>query len=192
MNFDVREKMLITLACAAGILACGACTFKIPAPPLAPAINYSGIHSIGVDVSNLSASRHIDPSALARHIVASINENAKDTKVTAQAKEKTGIEDAVLKIVILDESATPVPQRTITRGQIWTIHVGLSATLKEKDGQVLWQEKEGNYRIQGFSKKPGEVDTPSVWKNFDAPQQLGSEMIRRMLFDEPPSYFSPR
>lgn len=188
------KKKLLTLACAVGILACGACMntwTPPPTPPLAPEIKASGIHSIGVEVINVSPSRHIDPSTLARSLVGSINVETKKTTVKAHTRKEPGTEDAVLKIAILDESVTHSPPQAISWGQLWTIHLSLSTTLTQKDGKVLWQEKEGNYQVPGFSRDPGQANPQYQWKDSDwrysnVAENLTFDLKRRILFAEPP------
>jgi len=178
------KRKLLTLACAVGILASGACfnTWGPPTPPLAPRIKSSGVHSIDVEVANLSQSQHIDPSTLARLVAESVNAYSRDTKVKAHARSNAGTEDTVLTITILDESAAHDPSRVLPSNMLpWSIDVSLSATLKQKDGQVLWQEKEDHYRVPSWSKA---VDTTYPWKDPSVSYSLSFDVIRRMLFAE--------
>src|ERR1035438_9069294 len=95
------EKKLLTLACAAGILACGAC-FLPPLPehhrppPLPARLALAGIQSIRVSVTNTSESHHLDPSDLALAVTKSINELTNETGVSAYDQRYAG--DAVLEI----------------------------------------------------------------------------------------------
>ena len=178
------KKKVRTLACAVGILACGACfnTWGPPTPPLAPRIKSNGVHSIDVEVTNVSESQHIDPSTLARLVAESVNAYSEDTKVKAHARSDARSEDTVLKITILDESAVRDPSRVLPSDMLpWSIDLNLSATLKQKDGQVLWQEKENHYRVQSWSKA---VDTTYPWKDPSVSYSLSYDVIRGMLFAE--------
>lgn len=178
------KKKLLTLACAVGILACGACfsTWGPPTPPLAPRIKSNGVHSIDVEVTNVSESQHIDSSTLARLVAESVNGYSNDTKVKAHARHEAGTDDTVLKITILDESAARDPSRVLPSDMLpWSIDVSLSATLTQKDGQVLWQEKEDHYRVPSWSKA---VETTYPWKDPNVSYSLSFDVIRRMLFAE--------
>ena len=101
---------LLTLACALGILACGAC-FLPPSqrnsnPSLPPTqIDLKGIRTIGVRVTNNSEWRHIDASALAHAIEVGINGYTKETGAKASALTATGQEDATIEIAIQSENA---------------------------------------------------------------------------------------
>ncbi len=179
----LKEK-LRTLACALGILECGACfnTWGSPTPPLAPRIKSNGVHSIDVEVTNVSGSQHIDSFSLARLVAESVNAYSRDTKVKAHVRSNAGSEDTLLTITILDETAVRDTSRVLPSDILpWSIDVSLSATLKQKDGQVLWREKEHHYRVPSWSKA---VDTTYPWKDSSVSYSLSFDVIRRMLFAE--------
>ena len=147
---------LLTLACALGILACGAC-FLPPSqrnsnPSLPPTqIDLKGIRTIGVRVTNNSEWRHIDASALAHAIEVGINGYTKETGAKAFALTATGQEDATIEIAIQSENAIleakPAPPGTSR----WSYKVTISATLTKHDGTVVWQETNLPYRSRPVS-----------------------------------------
>jgi hypothetical protein len=174
------EKKLLTLACAAGILACGAC-FLPPLPehqppPLPPRLSLQGIQSIQVSVTNASESHHLNPTDLAQSVIQSINEQATETGVSAY--DQRYARDAVLEIIVLSESATP----STTSDKKVSFMIGITATLTRQDGAVIWRETDAKYPFSYNLTSDRSADT---WQNAFLrtwlTNMLGTRLVHRMF-----------
>jgi|ERR1035438_1476691 hypothetical protein len=176
------EKKLITLACAIGILACGACFLPPlpehrppPPPPLPQRLALAGIQSIRVSVTNTSELHRLNPSDLARAVTKSINEQVNETGVSAYDQRYAG--DAVLEIQVLSESSKPFPSGQ--KGMVF--EVTISATLTRKGGDVMWRETSVAYPIACFFAQADSSDVrnePSV-RNW-VMSTLSNRLVNRM------------
>lgn len=191
-------KKLLTLGCALGILAFGAC-FPMPVgrqgpPPSAPVprppfqIDLTGVQSIRVMVTNLSETRHLDPSILAQAVTDQINMRSNVTGVIAHSVWEAGERDADLRIVIRSENGTPSSQLASPspdgthKADNWSFAFKLSATLNRRDEKVIWSETDSSYAI---SHMFGPADQTAMWKNvatYDmAPRVLSRRLVNRMF-----------
>jgi hypothetical protein len=128
----MRGKKLLTVGCAVGILAWGAC-FD---PPPRIRLNLQGSRRIVVRVTNTTETRHIDPAVLGPCIAHAVNSDLRG-KATAVVGGEPGPEDIVLNVTISKEEAQPDPfdkKPNVTR---WVFNVTLSASLNRSDGTVL-------------------------------------------------------
>ena len=177
------KKKLVTLACAIGILACGAC-FLPPLPehqPPPPRIELLGVQDIRVAAANVSELHHIDPSALAKAVANSIELRARETGVNASAQEGAGAAgDAVLAITVLDESATPSP----SSNKRLSLLINVSATLTRQDGAVIWRETDAAYP---FSYNLTSDHSEDAWQNAFLrtwlTNMLGTGLVHRMFHE---------
>jgi hypothetical protein len=176
------EKKLITLACAIGILACGAC-FLPPMPyhPLPPHLELQGIQSIRVEAANVSESHHLDPPVLANAVANSIELQARETGVSAYDRRYAGVGAAVLQINVLSESATT----SLSSDKRLSVVINVSATLTRQDGQVIWRETDAPYRF-GYNLRPD--DSEDVWQSAFlrtwVTNLLGTELVHRMFYGD--------
>jgi hypothetical protein len=129
------EKKLLTTACAAAILACGACFLPPPAyrPPRGPDLR--GVQSIRVEAENVSDSHHLDPSSLASAVATRINDLAGETRVAASSQKEAGVAQSVLHFSVLSESMSPYGSG---KGEL-LFKITISATLTKPNGEVAWQ-----------------------------------------------------
>jgi hypothetical protein len=101
------NKKLLTLACAAGILVCGACgMFDRPLPP--PMRLFVGIHTVRVVVTNKSATHQIDADGVQQAIIKELNMPSNQTHMRAvRAREHSrsaeGWRALVVPSIVLDE-----------------------------------------------------------------------------------------
>ena len=179
-------KKLITLACAAGILACGACFLPPPhmhTPPPPPVrLDLQGIGRIRVQVINASPTQHLDATQLANWLAGQIDAQAGRAAVTGFAAQQPGNEGAVLEVTILSES-TNLQSAPASNGQsIWEIQLSLTATLTRTDGQLVWRESDGNYRA---SRALLQEPEPDLWKEPVVQGWLtrgvGNRLVYRMM-----------
>ncbi len=187
-NAGMLEKKLITLGCAVGILACGAC-FLPPLPqhePMPPPVrlDLQGIRRIRVEVTNESQSHDLDPNALANWIEIRIDSQARRAGVkTFSQRDHASVDaDAVLKVAVLDESALPVRMRSNGSDEDWNFQVNISGVLTKKNGQVVWRETDGNYQ---FSHELTSLAAADILSQPDVRNWLtlavGRRLVARML-----------
>jgi hypothetical protein len=181
------SKKLVTLACAAGILACGACflpPLPVHGPPPPPLrLDLQGIHRIRVEVTDASATHHLDAPQLASWIASQITAQARRAGVTGFAAGQTSDEDAVLTVSILSESANLQSSVSTSDGkQNREIEVSLAAALTRRDGQAVWRESDGSYRASRLLAQEPEAD---LWKEPVVQGWLirgvGNRLVYRML-----------
>jgi hypothetical protein len=186
------EKKLVTLGCAVGILACGACFLpplperKPPPPPVL--LDFKGIQKIRLEVSNASESHHLDPEALAGWIEFRIDSDARRAGVKAfsQKNPASANADGVLKVNIVSETAAPQQGGASVAGEDWTFQIRLSAVLTKKDGEVVWSEPDGDYR---FSERHAATSAGDIliypevrnWLTLG----IGRQLVWRMLNGQP-------
>jgi len=176
-------KKLVTLACAAGILACGAC-FLPPLPqhqppPPAILIDLQGIQSIHVEATNISPSRHLDPDDLAGEAARAINAQSGKAGVSAHAGKEQGDADAVLQITVVNEDVELNPQVTPRGSRGANFYIKDSATLTRRNGVVLWRETEvRNLIFREISEAAG----GEVWKDPAQMNGLDSVLGYKLVF----------
>ena len=142
------KKKLVTLACAVGILACGACFLPplpehLPAPPPVQ-LELQGVHRIHVVVENASPAHHLDSDKLASWIAVRAKSLGRSKKVTAFGGPSAPDQDGELKVTVLSETATPAQNAKKDGSAEWTFQVNVSAELRNTAGVSVWRENAGN------------------------------------------------
>jgi len=175
------EKKLVTLVCAAGILACGAC-FLPPLPQHRPQppqvqLDLQGVQSIRVEVTNNSEPHHLDPSELAQAIANSINWRTKETGVNAHVQKEAG--DAILAITVLNESVTSETTPANGGAVRWTFEVKTSASLTKLNGQTLWHYTEADSRFSRNFALEGHAD---AWRDPVLQNWLLASLSQRLVY----------
>jgi hypothetical protein len=183
-------KKLLTLACAVGILACGACFLPPspepkPQPPPQVRIDLTGIRMIRVEVVNSSGTHHLNGADLASEVAGAITARfgarTGRPELRASTGDGQGVEDAVFKITILSESLVEeAPSAARVSGPFL---IGDSATLTRRDGVVLWQETNATNRI--YIPIPPS-DAGEMWKDLLVEKKLetvlANHLVLRMVF----------
>jgi hypothetical protein len=179
-------KKLLTLACAAGILALGAC-FLPPAPvfrppPPAPRIGLHGIRRICVTAANQAQSQHIDASYLAADIVRSIDERVDRHFLRASAACNPS-DEGTLHVDLLSESAEPQPNPGSPATPRWWVAVTLNAALTARDGAVVWHAADFDMRFPYPLLAP---DAATLWSTREIQIQhvIASQLTTRFLNGE--------
>ena len=163
-SLTIRQKQLLTLAGAVGILACGACfappRYASPPPPPLQ-IDLHGVRTISVEVTSSSEAQHMDTVDLAKKMHEVLDVYRKDTGVAAATPGKPA--DATLRIKLLKAVAVPLPMPAGTEARKWTIELRYSAALVARDGTVLWGESDVSRTIPetGITAE----DSESFWQN---------------------------
>jgi hypothetical protein len=177
------EKKLVTLVCAAGILACGAC-FLPPLPQHAPPpppvqLDLQGIHRIRVQVTDNSEPHHLVASDVANWVGLRLTAQARRAHVTAFSQKEPANEDAVLQVTLLSEAAGP---QSTGDSRVWGFHVNVSAVLTKAGGQVVWQESDGAYEFRRAfqSQRVEELWTEPAVQNW-LTLAVGNRVVYRML-----------
>ncbi len=173
------EKKLVTLASAAGILACGAC-FLPPLPQHRPPppvrIGIEGIQSIRVEVINASTTHRLDPAGLAQQVASTINEHPWNTKINAHVGKEDGEGDAVLEISVLSET---IDAETPAKPGNVRFVIKDSATLTRQDGALVWRETEAGSSI---ARNVAEGDPADAWKNPALVDGVDKALSNRLVF----------
>jgi hypothetical protein len=183
------KKKLLTLACAVGILASGACfvpaliddVHRPPPPPMS--IDLHGIRRLDVTVTDTSTLKKVDTDKLADQIRFELNELSRDTKVKARDPKDRKPADASLKITVLDESATPSPEKDAFEQEFWIFRIRIAASLTTRDGQEIWHQSGQDY---SYSRRMNKQDPAETWNRAGVSvfYQLPSQFVRSMFYGE--------
>jgi hypothetical protein len=175
------NKKLLTLACAVGILVCGACgMFDRPLPP--PMTLFVGIHTVRVVVTNKSATHQIDADGVQQAIIKELNMPSNQTHMRAVPD---GDADCTLSLDILDEDARKSIQDPQRDGALWSFRALFSTKLTGKDGKPLWAKTKWPYESNfGFYRLHGRDITnawtePAFRKEFN--ESLASQLVEELL-----------
>ena len=188
-SLATRQKQAVTLAGAIGILACGACfgpsNYKPPPPPPIQ-IDLRGIHTVRVEVTDISESHHIDTAALAKRTYQVLNAYSKDTGVAAVEQRKPA--NATLNITLLDVLVVPDTPPTGTDVRRWSIQLRYSASLTSHDGVVLWSKSDFTKKFSGTGNAT--EDAEAFWQRASASypwinNTLGFQIVRQMYYEAP-------
>jgi hypothetical protein len=112
-----------------------------------------------------------------------INWMARNTGIRAFASGQPGSEQAVLEIKVEKESATTHPTSSTQKLDTWSYSIGISATLTDRSGKVLWQDVEPAvlFRASFFRDPPLDI-----WNqgglNESLPAFLGNRVAYRALY----------
>jgi hypothetical protein len=170
------KKKLLTLACALGILACGACFLppdRSNPPPLPPPLRESlrRIRTIRVEAANQAGPGPINPVDLALAVATDINANALGRHVRARVASSPEC-DAHLQVTIQSETASH------TSGVAnWHIAVGVSSILSGRDGRVLWSET----HFYSLNRPFAENAPDQLWQHKEIQSWLAWSLVKRML-----------
>jgi hypothetical protein len=160
-------KKLVTLACAIGILACGACF--LPPPPYhpPPGLDLHGVQRIRVEAENVSESHHLDPSDFASMVAIYINYLTSETRVAAASEKEAGVAESVLHVSVLSESMLPyrIEKRALP------FKISISATLTKPDGELAWHETGAVYSVTYYGSPDSSAD---VWKDRNVQSWIAS------------------
>lgn len=185
-------KKLLTIVCALGILASGACFGPIdhgpprPAPP--PLRPMEGVHTIRVTVTNASDTKHFASSRLAQSVIDQINYLSKrrNSGLHAIGSEGAKPADAVLAVTILTETPYSV-NRVGPIGQAdWKVACKASAILTANDGRVILSDP--NLLLTERFSLDLASDQGATF-NWDAPivknqtlYMMGLTLVERMIY----------
>ncbi len=177
------RKKLLTIACVVGILACGACflppiktTPTYPPAPLRDELR--GIRAIRVVVDDASQLHLVDPRQLEGRIDADIDSRQDQTHISAVFRAAPRPKDAVLRITLLDESATPQPPASNQSAPLWQLRLTVDAKLTGPDGKVLWQQQKVTY---SHNESIQTNDPVEAWKDPEASHWLSAECGNQLL-----------
>ena len=179
----MHRKQLLTLACAAGILAGGACFLPPPrpvSPPPPPPPNVQGVHQICVIVTNISDTQRIDPAQFGRWITQDINDHREVHWPRAHLGDRRSNDDAELRISIAKELATPDQENSAQPDYQYSFHVNLTAALVKPDGTVLWKGREQDFRSRANrvdTADPLQSHTFAEWVRYDVAYRIVDQML---------------
>jgi len=184
------KKKLLTVACALGIVMCGGCFLPpvmLPGPkrPTPPPLRtaWEGIHRVRVVATDVSDAHHLDGGTLAMFVANRINWMAQGKGIKAFASGQTGNEQAVLELKVETESATQSGSPSTPMQNAWSFSVGISATLTDRNGQVLWHDVEPAVLFENSFPQDSSVD---IWAqrgfNGSLPWFLGERVAHEALY----------
>jgi hypothetical protein len=178
----MHRRKLLTVACALGVLACGACflpPLREPPPPLPPSL--AAVRTIAVQIEDSSAHDLIHEAPMSAAVASNFNRLWAEFPVRALPYVEAGRYDAVLKVTII--------QKTVSGGstshgnQLWTFEILASLALTASDGRILQSETNQRSRF-GFSSKIGLA--PGTWNSAPIRNQaayaLAMTVGDRLLF----------
>lgn len=164
LDLDMREK-LITVACVVAIVVFGACgtganppnpRIPLPPPPIVPGL--SQVHTIGIQVQDVSGGDSVDGDTLSQAVVAKWNAVLKKKYVRFYVVQPSM--DATLKIVLLRKTLSCQPSGSFR--QKCGIQLITSSTLTGRDGKLIWggsdEESKGEFWV-------GYLTPQEVWKS---------------------------
>jgi hypothetical protein len=130
------KRKLLTAACFAGILICGACGLMFAPTPTPPRKTlFVGIHTVRIEVADKSANPQLDTVSLRDALVREIN--AQRGKIRLEAIS-AGDADCVLSLVVLDEDGREVWTDPKQDAAFWQFQAKFAVNLTGKQGQILW------------------------------------------------------
>jgi len=160
------EKKLLTLGSAIGILVCGACFLPpLPEPklPLPPAL--ASVHTIAIQVEDGTGGKPFDPVIMSSDTASNFNRILMDYRIRAKTFQAGGDRDAVLRITVLNKTASCDPSGN---GENFSIELIASYTLMAVDGRVLLSRPR-------LSSKNG------IWQQGNSlPEDLSASTFRRL------------
>ncbi len=188
------EKKLVTLACAAGILACGACFGPAPhqgPPASSPAwmspprinppkpIDLTGIPGILVKVTNAAETRHVAPQVLNRMIASKFNfhEHSYIPRAYTQGAPKPG--DAVLQVTIVKEITGTEAAIDAQGPPGQFLDLFMDASLTKVDGTIIWSESNLHFRFGGTALW---AQSPNPWSSWDFKDWLSNRVAGWLYF----------
>ncbi len=160
------EKKLLTLACAIGILAFGACFLPpLPQPKASPPPVLASVHLIAVQVEDGTEGNLFDPLIMSKATARNFNELWKEFPLRAEAFSDGEASDAVLRITVLHKTASCAPQ---SKGkQFCSFEMIASFALTAADGRTL-------------QSRPQESSKFGVWYEGDSlPENLNANPFRQ-------------
>lgn len=178
----------MTVVCAIGILACGACFLPPPRQtlPPPPRIDLRGSRDISVVVTNVSETHHIDADAFGRWIADAINEDSGPSGPKAHGGGKPNPGEAVLQISIKKESAESRTDTIPPALSVWTLSTTIDAMLLAADGTVVLHLSNDEYRSNARRRAS---DSQDIWRSQTVESWLRYYVARnfapKVLFGNP-------
>ncbi len=174
------KQKLIALAGAVGILACGACFGPgeyHPPPP--PPIVKERIRTLRVIVTDDSAERHVDASALEALVVRQMNALAGADGLTAYSHDQEMARvDAVLRIRLTAGNARMRRPAAEGMSAEWVVHLGVAEGLTRADGSQVWQQAVPDIPMDARLSAERQED---VWKDHGVLGRLAYRLAKQAI-----------
>jgi hypothetical protein len=186
-NAGMFEKKLVTLCCAVGILACGAC-FLPPLPerktPLPPAL--ASVHNIAIHVEDGTAGNLFDPLIMSNATAGNFNRLWNEFAVRAEGFSTGKPSDAALRITVLRKTASCIPG---DKGrQFCSIEMIASFNVTAADGRILQSNLEERSK---FGLWVTGNSLPETWNSNPFRQEAAYALARtagvKLLLSEHPN-----
>jgi len=138
---------------------------------------------VRVIATNVSDSHHLEDETLANRVANRITWMALGTGIKAFASSEPAHEQAVMELKVEKESATLLGPSSFPRENLWSFSVGISASLTDKNGQVLWQDTEPAVLFKDSFPQDSSID---IWEqrgtDGSLPWFLGEWVADRALY----------
>jgi hypothetical protein len=177
------RKKLLTIACVTGILACGACflppiktTPTYPPAPLRDELR--GIKAIAIFVDDGSGSHFLAAGQVKGLLAANVDARQNQTHISCLFRATPRPKDAVLRITLLDESATLQAPASSQPVPLWLLQLTVDAKLTGPNGQILWQQQKVTY---SHNESIQTNDPAEAWKDPKVSYWLSREFSDQLL-----------
>ncbi len=178
------KKKLLTLACAIGILAFGACflppiyhTPPAPPPNLRPELGH--IRTLHVRVSDMSQPSHLDTDRVAKSISEEMKLLTNGYIVVAPTADSA---DAVLDVTVTNENASAQTVNPVSGNTIWLFEINVSSSLMSADGEVLWKSTDDRVH---FARAISPHHGQDIWREGiirrEAPDTLAARVVAQLV-----------
>lgn len=156
-------KKLLTLLCALGILASGACFGPVHyTPPPPPAIAGEGLKRVRIVVVNQAESHHLDTLALGMVIARRFEEETNLGIGARMEGQPSSDEDGVLQVKIFSETAILQSETSSSGIPSWKCQIEASVSLILKSGQTVWR---GKQVVETFKASSYAHQEDAMWKD---------------------------
>lgn len=178
---------MLTLGCAVGILACGACFLPPPhepPPPLPPTL--AAVHTIAIQVEDTTTENRLDSVLMSEATARNFNRLWADFRVRAKPFGAEGKSDVVLKITVRRKTESCRP----SGGKLFCSYEMIASfTVTAADGGVLQNKAErrsqfglwedagaahGDWNSRPYRQEAANALAISSGFIFDTPSKLSS------------------
>jgi len=159
------RKQLIAGACVVAMVGFGACGASLSAPPVphpppAPVPGLAQVHTIAIQVQDVSGGDLVDGDVLSQVVVSNWNSALKKKHVYFDVTQHSMADDATQKIVLLRKTLSCEPSNPFL--QRCGLLLTTSSTLTSRDGKLLWR---GSKEESKCELSVGYITPAEIWRS---------------------------